>query len=514
MAEEKILIENKPNSDDLWDGIGGHFSSLSQVIHELVDNSISNFRSNNELNHRSVFIHFDTINAGTDKVNVTIEDTGTGLLDLSAAFTLGDRSARESALNEHGFGLKHALASSNPENNAWEIFTRRKEDLDNNNVLYFKAPYTFNEFGYHNNSFNPDNYPTFLGNVHTGTIIRFTTSLDFYNTMGKHGAKVPNKVLAHLIEDLGFIYSEVINSNEVDLQVRLNENEKIFVKSVNPIIKSTLRPEGKEISLDLAELAGGSSSGNIKVKYHFMTIQKRERTPEDIIQPVYYLANLKSQGVEIRLNGRMIENNILWDIWGIEKHNSHNNFLVRIDLISDNHSSLPTTKSSKNGFRRGDIKLEGLFNWIRKVCPEAYETKYDRKETSLIKELKNSYEKFLEGKVPGLLSVNSQERVLDESGEYLEIDLAISYENTLIIYEAKKTKTKAIDLYQLRLYWDALILEGRKPTLAILLATEHGNLVEDLLYYNNAIKDGSGNNYNFQLKVWKDEGIIYPPKEI
>ncbi len=55
---------------------------------------------------------------------VSIEDNGTGIADLAPVMTLGDLSKREGPLNEHGFGLKHALAHANPGNDAWHLMTR------------------------------------------------------------------------------------------------------------------------------------------------------------------------------------------------------------------------------------------------------------------------------------------------------------------------------------------------------------------------------------------------------
>ena len=44
---QEFSINNEPSADELWAGIGGNFDSLSQIICEFVDNSISNFTGNN-----------------------------------------------------------------------------------------------------------------------------------------------------------------------------------------------------------------------------------------------------------------------------------------------------------------------------------------------------------------------------------------------------------------------------------------------------------------------------------
>lgn len=71
---------------------------------------------------RNIIIYLKELDSEGD-VEVVIEDSGTGIKRLDEAFTLGSRLAAESPLNEHGFGLKHALASANPANDSWKIFT-------------------------------------------------------------------------------------------------------------------------------------------------------------------------------------------------------------------------------------------------------------------------------------------------------------------------------------------------------------------------------------------------------
>ena len=80
----KISITTTPNADEVWSGIGGHFDSLGQIINEFVDNSISNFDGNTSDNDKSICISLTEL--PNNRVKVQIEDTGTGIKDLNAAF--------------------------------------------------------------------------------------------------------------------------------------------------------------------------------------------------------------------------------------------------------------------------------------------------------------------------------------------------------------------------------------------------------------------------------------------
>ncbi len=103
-------MDTTPFAKDLWEGIAGHFDSFSQVVCEFIDNSISNFEGRN-IPNKTVHINIDEL--GNDRLNVEIEDNGTGISEYQPAIRLGDKSVRQTPLNEHGFGLKHAPPRAN-----------------------------------------------------------------------------------------------------------------------------------------------------------------------------------------------------------------------------------------------------------------------------------------------------------------------------------------------------------------------------------------------------------------
>lgn len=133
-------MDTTPLARDLWEGIGGHFDSFSQVICEFVDNSIANFEGKN-IPNKTINLSLEETR---DRIRVLIEDTGSGIENFQAVLRIGDKSARQSPLNEHGFGLKHALASADPENKSWKIYSRTKEDFKNQKYNKVTSPYNFN----------------------------------------------------------------------------------------------------------------------------------------------------------------------------------------------------------------------------------------------------------------------------------------------------------------------------------------------------------------------------------
>ena len=87
-----ININNKPEGNIIWRGLGGHFDSISQIINEFIDNSISNFKGNNPIIKNIVICIEEKAN---HKVFISIEDSGTGFKNLDSAFTLGAQNAKD-----------------------------------------------------------------------------------------------------------------------------------------------------------------------------------------------------------------------------------------------------------------------------------------------------------------------------------------------------------------------------------------------------------------------------------
>lgn len=139
IAEE--IIHNNPTGYGLFAGIGDNFNSAAQAICELADDAISNLRANSDDPDLSMTIVVSFENLG-DAVEIGVVDGGTGITNLDSALTIACRDGAQTPLNEHGFGLKHALAScdSSP-SQQWSIRTRTKKDAAANQYREVTAPY-------------------------------------------------------------------------------------------------------------------------------------------------------------------------------------------------------------------------------------------------------------------------------------------------------------------------------------------------------------------------------------
>jgi hypothetical protein len=247
-------------------------------------------------------------------------------------------------------------------------------------------------------------------------------------------------------------------------------------------------------------------AGIVKIEYVFGKIG------DSVDNKKYYKRNMDTSGAEIRINGRILANNLIKEIWGKEKHNSYNQFLAVINLVSDDPSRLPKTKTSKNGLRQGDEQLTKLFEWIAAKCPNIPKSsdplpEDDVDERELFKQLAEQKKIHLSNLNP---TIETELYAYDSLNEKIRIDLYLAYANSLFIYEGKKDHTTVKDLYQLMMYWDGCVYDGKNPTNGILISAEHPQSVKDILVVINQMQDSNGNNYSFELKTWSEEGINYP----
>ncbi len=481
-------LDVTPDEQQLWEGIGGHFDSFTQVVCEFVDNSVANFEGN-ETTGTQVVVTFEKVD--DDEVLVAIEDTGTGIVDFEPALRLGDRSVGDAPLNEHGFGLKHALASADPGNDTWEIYTRTEEEFDDGKFRKVTSPYHFN-LSSQTSSTGTETWPgQFNG---SGTFIEFTSSMSFFNTIqqGVRGSAGFNRCVEYLREDLGHTYAGVIQDGRVSISLQFDGQNK-RVEAVEPVWEGYYEPKVGTESLDI----GG---GQVEVEYEFGEMKESDYAK-------YYQRNMSTSGVEIRVNGRVLATNLFPEIWRKERHNLYNHFLAIINLKSDRLERLPTTRTAKNGIRSGDEKLEQLFEWIRNIHPQPQKKLTGSiSEKELVRELSEKKETHL----PQTSRVETEFEVYDTIDSPVPVDLYVFDGHEVTIYEAKKNTAGAQSVYQLLMYWDGATADGNPPDTGVLIASEFSPGVDILLEELNSKTDNEGNEYNFIKKTWQDEGVDYP----
>ncbi len=508
--DKNLKLNNSPNEISFWRGIGGHFDNITQILCEFIDNSISNIKINKSLlTHYSIILD---IKENKDSFTITIEDSGTGIRDLESAFSLGGSVGQESPLNEHGFGLKHALASADPNNRNWTVMTRRSSD-NGRSYIKVKSPYTITGQNYS----IEDDWP---GSTNTGTIISFESSKSLFRSVSNpsgRGSSAKNlEVLTkYLADDIGYVYSNLIMDGICTITIKSTD---VDGKSSNPVSVKAIVPQWDSVivgSKEQVDLGGGG----LFISYKFGTIDENDDSSD--LKSIYYRKNTRCSGLEIRINGRVLENNLISEIWDREIHPSLNDFLGIINLESNDKSSLPVTRTSKNGIREGDSKFEELKKWVltkfstdrlNKVKNILHSSEDDLK-SEFVERRKRFYQS--EGYADNEFQIEREFKVyttmyeIDDKGssDCPRADVYIKTDRNSVIYECKKDETSVKDVAQLRMYWDGCILDQKTINRAVLIGESHPGSVKKMVQKLNLCNDIDGNRYFFETKTWSDFDI-------
>lgn len=293
------------------------------------------------------------------------------------------------------------------------------------------------------------------------------------------------------------MYSGLIKRNVASFTVISVDKDKNVhsqpVPAVTPDWEQFYQPGNGSTSIDLGE-------GPVTVEYSFGAMKEKEYAR-------YYRRNMSSSGLEIRINGRALEHNLFKEVWGRERHNMYNHLLVVVDLLSDKPERLPPTRTSKNGLRQGDPRLEALYQWVHdNMADPPRNIGAVWNETDLFDMLRKNREiVFPDPKV-----VTTEQKVFTSLNEKVRVDMYLSWGQQLWLYEGKKDRTTVQDVYQLKMYWDGAVMDGLAPTEGVLVATSHPDSVLTMIEHMNQMKDVKGGAYSFKAKTWKEEGLDYP----
>lgn len=496
-------LNNMPSGQGLFEGIGDNFPNIGQAICEFLDDSISNLlKHKNEPNIKNkITLRLDNEDDG---INITVSDGGTGIADLHNAFRVAGRQQQDTPLNEHGFGLKHALASCNSGSaQRWSLQTRTNADIEYNMYRMVSAPYAI---GSNETNDKPMSVRFYEGrgdipNI-TGTVVSVLCAHEKFQTIKPDGLKFKTDfkhLVEYLIETLRYTYSAILRDNDICIEVVYRDKKSTMKSQILTPLKPVWEPGSCHDVPDIhCDLGGGPVT--IKMRYGLIYRSKSNY--------IYYKGNQRTSGAEIRLNGRVIQSGLLGRIWGEVSHNSHNRFLAQIDVISDSAGALPGTMNTKTAFCEGDSRFEKLLEQINThiKAPTAEKGNLEHLMVLQLQEHKKAES--------GVFRCDLEEPVFRSTGANLPVDMYVVYDNHASVYEAKVGCSKPKDFAQLRQYVDGCSFDGKQCDEAVLIAACHSAAVEKLVEVYNQLTDPTGKPYHFRLTTWADEGIRKPIREV
>ena len=497
MNEDTVLnsfpIRNVPDGPGLFRGISGNFNSFSQIVNEFVDDSISSYRaSNTPLDRRIVDIALENLGG---PVAVTVRDGGSGIEDLAAALTIADTSQAQTALNVYGMGMKHALASVDASGTQdWSIRTRTKEDEEANRYREVTGPYDIDRMTCDVKSGNGDIVDG------TGTRVWFRCPAEMFHTLKPKNRRTEpafGEYVAYLVEELRYTYAPLLAAGELQFTVSAYDGAADCF-----VVDAPLEPHWTPGTLrKLPDIPVDLGCGEVVLRIRYGEIDPSKENA------LYYKGTMPTSGIELRLNGRLIERGLYEEVFHEKLHNSQNHYIAQVDIIYDDARKVPPAKPSKTGFVKGHPMLEALYACIR-TNVEKPKKDADTLEAKLVKQLKEKLDAD-----PEVVRATMEEPAYESLGLKTSIDLFVSRRDRVVLYEAKAYGSKSENLYQLMMYWDGCVRDGKPAQEGILIAKRHPKEVRMLLREMNQRKDTRGVHYNFRLSTWAEEGVGSKPDD-
>lgn len=465
-----------------------------QCISELIDNSIAQKKDRNSFEIEVIFEE-----KGEGKYGVYICDNGNGMdIDkLKNALQLGkEPDVNSDRLHEHGFGLKNSLATLTRGNGFWKIWSKTKDSP----ISSVQGP-----FGPKMLIEDDDKFPEkdFLPSD-LSTIVYAETSIDYIRTVQGRGGPTNDilKLRKWLIEHLGVFYRGYLTQDsktyDIDGTIKVSINKDRV--RVNPVLVPFSNSEIKRFKVELDGI-------EYELEYEFGTLDeiKRDKLIQGEKTQYYYLKNIPTQGIDVRLGKRVLATAMLDSIWKtqdgrsqLNRHNDYNDFVGEIRIPNVPRGVL-TTVNNKTDFNLDDNGWVKIFDELNNVKPP--------------KTIREKTEKGLQNKwIEMLKATNPDEIISDERNVWpvgVRIDAYRKKENKdIIIYELKVGNAQPIHLYQLLMYWDGLEIAGETPREAILMVEDYSNSIEEMVsLINSELKTKNGRSYNIKIEKHRDKGL-------
>lgn len=159
-----------------------------------------------------------------------------------------------------------------------------------------------------------------------------------------------------------------------------------------------------------------------------------------------------------------------------------------------------TTVNNKTDFNLDDSDWQKIFDKLDSIRP----TRNIRDKSE--KAIKQKWMRMLKATNPD--DTVTDERFVWPTGTRIDVYRKTTTDD-IILYEIKVGSGAPINLYQLKMYWDGLVLEGEQPKEAILLVEDFNTALEEMANKINKeiTPPRASKPYNFKIEKHKDKGL-------
>jgi hypothetical protein len=479
----------------LFRGLANQNMLFHQCIIELVDNCIAQRQQNKEF--RIDIIFSKKQNSPNFFVYVVDNCKGMSAETLGKAMQPGESATTNDRLNEHGFGLKHSLATLSKHSGHWKIWSK---DLAHGNISSVKSPFQHKMI-----IDDADTLPALPYHIsEISTVVQAEVTLKYVQTVQiSRGAKAENinTLIDWLIEHLGVTYRGYLVQ---DPENNYNPHGAIYVSledktnKVPPIEIPMILNEDFPITMEI-------DGRNVEIIYRTGLIDERKRKMLMNGKGLrsYYLQNRETQGIDIRIGKRVIATKQLNSIWGKVPHNKYNIFAGEL-ILPEMPRNVLRTVNNKTDIDFDDPEWVKIFDYLR----EKHELKEDPREAEE-EDLRTQW-------IKKIRDTNPDDKVLPDvhvwfNGVRIDVYREIAKGNSIeiIIYELKAVEGRPLDLYQLKMYWDGLVINNHNsPKEAWLICESPSDKLQDMADRMNLMTPQKNSNpYKFIIKTIEEVGL-------
>lgn len=483
-----VKVDTTPD-ESMYVGLSKQNLDYHQAIGELIDNAIS-------ASTQPFFTVEVHITQDGDIVHTVVADKGTGISlgDLrDRVMRLGGKGTNIGRLNEHGYGLKNALCRLTENRLPWSILTRDSEAAQSDMWYRIKGPFKSHmvvdrDDGAH--------WTRDIVRAHgdVGARVYVDTSFNYFKTLYRAADRF-DSLIPRLLEHLGVMYRGYLQADPTNT-MWLRWRPSPSTDYTDAVVKAIEIPWGDRETRELTVDVDGRKV-TAQYTWGWLDTEKAERTtgtPYPL--RIYYKGNQRTQGVDVRVRGRVILSHALSEIWpGIPRHNDLNAFVGELLLDAPEFATV-NNKTNLNDHNPYWQVVKDLLQ----------DTKYQPQKFSTIRrqdegQIKDLLAKHLEALVPGS-QVHRDFPTWEGAG--VKIDLLHKYANAdEHVYEVKARELTPQDVYQLVMYWDGRAKAGVTPKLGRLVGVDIPDSVEIMIAYWNARKDANGTLYRLEVRTSK-----------
>jgi hypothetical protein len=486
------------DAEQYFQGLARQDMDFHQALGELIDNAMSArlpLPYGDGQQQTLVEVSLEESNAGT--IIVQVADPGQGMIlqDIQQnVFNPGGQGASRGRLNEHGFGLKNALALLTGGNSTgFDLYTRPADgSIPNDAFLHVTGPLGV-DMEVRDDATREEwaKDLTHLVDAEHGTKLRCVVQWRYFRSVYRRGRTGFDRLVERLGEHLGVMHRYFIEEgNTIRLAYRKSGGE--WIHHTIPSIPIPYQGETKELTFPVT-VAGVEH----EVRYTRGVLgddhKNKELAPKlgwpYPLQSYYQGSNARC-GIDITVRDRVIRSAVFEDIWPeINKTVAYNRFVGELRVGAEFR-----TTNNKTGL---DPHGE---NWEQVLRLLSEEKDFRPEETTRT----HSEHTLRQDLIIILRGVFPSAKVLKDRatwGGAVDIDIFVEDGAThLRLYELKAGAARVLDLYQLLMGWDGLVADGVNPIVGVLVCAEVTPNVEQAAEAANARVDAAGNAYNIELR--------------